>query len=72
MMCYDVKGKNTVNQQYVFIFSKEEVDIQSTGVSPHPANENLSTSQPGVIKLLKEANMNKASVPDKIASNVLN
>ena len=48
------QGKaNTLNQQYVFIFSNEDGDIPFEGVSLHPVKDNLSISLAGVTKLLK-------------------
>ena len=69
----DAKVKaNTLNQQYVSIFSKEEGGIPYKCVSPHPVMENLIISQAGVTKLLKGLNMNTPSGPDKIPPKVLN
>ena len=68
----DTKGKtNTLNQQYVTVFSKVEGDISSKGVSPYPVTENLNISQAGVTNLLKGLNTNKASGPDKTSPKVL-
>ena len=64
------KGKASIlNQQteYVSVFSKEERDIPSKGVSSHPVMENLNISQAGVTKLMKGLNMNKAREPVKIS-----
>ena len=66
---------HTINQHYVYVFSKEVEDMPSNGVSPHPVMENLSSSWVGVTKLLKGLNKNKASGSDgsdKISSKVIN
>ena len=68
----DAKGKaNTLNQNYVSIFRKEEGDNPSKGLSPHSVMENLNIVQAAVTKLLKRLNMNKASAPDKTSPKML-
>ena len=69
----DAKGKaDTLNKQYASVFTKDEDDAPSKGVSPHPVIENLNITEAGVTKLLKGLNPNKASGPDKISPKVLN
>ena len=72
--CSDTEMKvNTLNEQFVSVFSKDEVvstapDMRS---SPRPTMNHIQVSQEGVFKLLACLQVHKAMDPDEIPSKLL-
>ncbi|KAK3105404.1 hypothetical protein FSP39_024449 [Pinctada imbricata] len=61
-----------LNQQFSSVFNTESTDnIPDLGPSPFTSVNNITVTEPGVLKLLKNFNPHKASGPDNISSRFL-
>jgi len=46
--------------------------LPDKGPRPHPQMENISITTPGILTLLQNLNIHKASGPDRISTTLLN
>lgn len=70
----DGKSKaNILNQQFSSVFNSDEdvSTIPDKGPSPHPAMDNITVTENGVCKLLRNLNIHKASGPDEIPTRLI-
>ena len=69
----EAKGKASIlNDQYKSVFTTENVDcIPHMGTSPYPDLPPLDITTPGVTKLLKGLNTDKAQGPDQLPPRIL-
>ena len=72
LVCADNKSKaQALNDQFSSVFTRENSDVPDKGPSPHPSISNITVSEAGVHKLLKELKPNKAAGPDQLPPRVL-
>jgi len=61
-----------LNKQFQSVFTKEhDGPIPDKGPSPHPTMPDINITAPGILKLLQNLDVHKASGPDLISSRVL-
>jgi len=61
-----------LNKQFQLVFTKEhDRPIPDKGPSPHPTIPDINITTPGILKLLHNLDIHKASDPDSISPRVL-
>ena len=63
---------NAFNDYFKSVFTTENLQsFPDKGPSPHPDIDDITISSPGILKLLNNLNVNKATGPDRICARVL-
>jgi len=66
------KKAEALNKQFQSVFTKEhDRSILNKGPSPHPTMPDINITTPGILKLLQNLDIHKASSSDSISSRVL-
>ena len=71
-LCLTLDKANICNRQFESAFSREpDTEIPSKGTSPFTPMGEITVDPKGVLKLLNNLNINKASGPDGLSARVL-
>ena len=62
---------NVFNSHFKSVFTDEPDYIPDKGPSPHPVMEDINVTTSGIIKLLQNLDVHKASGPDEISTRLL-
>ena len=63
---------NVLNFHFRSVFTDEPDEVlPDKGLSPHPLMEDITISTPGILTLLQNLNIHKASGPDTISTRLL-
>ena len=63
---------NAFNDYFKSVFTTENLQsFPDKGPSPHPDIDDITISSPGILKLLNNLNVNKATGPDRIYARIL-
>ena len=62
---------NVFNPHFKSVFTNEPDYIPDKGPSPHPVMEDINVTTSGIIKLLQNLDVHKASGPDEISTRLL-
>ena len=59
------------NSHFKSVFTNEPDEIPNKGLSPHPVMGNINVTTAGIISLLQNLDIHKASGPDEISTRFL-